>query len=135
MTTREMTVQDHAQTARYFLAESDREFAAGDHLQAAEKLYGAANHAVTAVAQQRGWQYESHRAMKNAIYQLSKEHGDLSVVSGFTTAEKFHKHFFHDNMEPYEIEGERPVVHEFVARVLAMLDANADDPNGGEKLP
>ncbi len=135
MTTREMTTQDHAATALHFLAESDREFAAGDHLQAAEKLYGAANHAVTAVAQQRGWQYESHRSMKNAIYQLSREHGDLSVVSAFTTAEKFHKHFFHDNMEPYEIEGERPVVHELVARVLAMLDANADHPNGGEKLP
>ena len=126
MTTREMMAADHARTARQFLEASDREFADGDHLQAAEKLYGAANHAVTAVAQQRGWQYESHRAMKNAIYQLSKEHGDLSVVAGFTTAEKFHKHFFHDNMEPYEIEGERPVVHEFVARMLAMLDPQPD---------
>ncbi len=126
MTTREMTVQDHAQTARYFLAESDREFAAGDHLQAAEKLYGAANHAVTAVAQQRGWQYESHRSMKNAIYQLEREHGDPFITAGFATAEKFHKHFFHDNMEPYELEGEKLVVHEFVARMLAMLDPQPD---------
>ena len=121
MSTREMTVHDHAATARHFLAESDREFAAGDHLQAAEKLYGAANHAVTAVAQQRGWQYESHRSMKNAIYRLEAEYGDPFITAGFMAAEKFHKHFFHDNMEPYEIEGEKPVVHEFVARVLAML--------------
>ena len=126
MTTREMTVQDHAATARHFLAESDREFAAGDHLPAAEKLYGAANHAVTAVAQQRGWQYESHRSMKNAIYRLTNEYDDPFIALAFIAAEKFHKHFFHDNMEPYEIEGERPYVHEFVARVLAMLDPQHD---------
>ena len=126
MTTREMTVQDHARTARHFLAESDREFAAGDHLPAAEKLYGAANHAVTAVAQQRGWQYESHRSMKNAIYRLTNEYDDPFIALAFIAAEKFHKHFFHDNMEPYEIEGECPYVHEFVARVLAMLDPQHD---------
>ena len=33
-----MPAQDHAQTARDFLAASDREFAAGDILQASEKL-------------------------------------------------------------------------------------------------
>ena len=134
MTTREMTAQDHAATARHFLAESDREFAQGDHLQAAEKLYGAANHAVTAVAQQRGWQYESHRSMKNAIYRLASDYDDPFIATAFTTAEKFHKHFFHDNMEPYEIEGERPYVHTFVARVLAMLDTAATHPNGGDPL-
>lgn len=125
MTTREMSAADHARTARQFLQVSDREFADGDHLQAAEKLYGAANHAVTAVAQQRGWQYESHRSMKNAVYQLAREFEDLSLIASFTTAEKFHKHFFHDNMEPYELEGERPVVHKFVDRVLSMLDRDA----------
>ena len=32
MTTKEMSIPEHAQTARDFLAVSDREFAAGDHL-------------------------------------------------------------------------------------------------------
>ena len=32
MTTKEMSIPEHAQTARDFLAASDREFAAGDHL-------------------------------------------------------------------------------------------------------
>ena len=57
MTTREMTAAEHAQTARDFLAVSDREFAAGDHLQGSEKLYGAATQAVIAICQQRGWRY------------------------------------------------------------------------------
>lgn len=29
-------------------------------------------------------------------------------------------------MEPYEIEGERPVVHQLVARLLALLDLAPD---------
>ena len=108
MTTRQMTVRERAETARQFVQASDLKFAAGDHLQAAEKLYGAANHAVTAVAQQRGWQHESHRAMKNAIYQLARESDDLSLVSGFSTAEMFHRHFSMTPWNPTKSKGSAP---------------------------
>ena len=53
-----------------FLAQSDREFGAGDRRQGSEKLYGAATQAVIAAAKQRGWQYRSHRATKNAVIRL-----------------------------------------------------------------
>ena len=45
-----MLTKNHAATANEFLDASDQEFAAGDHLQASEKLWGAATHAVMAVA-------------------------------------------------------------------------------------
>ncbi len=122
MTTREMTAAEHAQTARDFLVASDREFAAGDHRQGSEKLYGAATQAIIAICQQRGWRYQSHRTMKNAVINLSREYDDPFIVAGFATAERFHANFFHDNMEDYDVEGERPVVHQFVARMLAILD-------------
>ena len=122
MTTREMTAAEHARTARDFLAASDREFAAGDHPQGSEKLYGAATQAVIAICQQRGWRYQSHRAMKNAVIDLGREYNDPFIVAGFATAERFHANCFHDNMEDYDVEGERPAVHQFVARMLALLD-------------
>ena len=122
MTTREMTAAEHARTARDFLATSDREFAAGDHLQGSEKLYGAATQAIIAICQQRGWRYQSHRAMKNAVGNLSREYDDPFIVAGFATAERFHANFFHDNMEDYDVAAERPAVHQFVARMLALLD-------------
>ena len=50
-----MNIEDHIQTAHGFLEDADREFSAGDHLQASEKLWGAASHAVMAVAQQHDW--------------------------------------------------------------------------------
>ena len=82
MTTREMTAAEHAQTARDFLAASDQEFAAGDHLQGSEKLYGAATQAVIAICQQRGWRYKSHRAMQQAVSELARENNDPFISTG-----------------------------------------------------
>ena len=122
MTTKEMTVPEHAQTARDFLAASDREFAAGDHLQGSEKLYGAATQAIIAICQQRGWRYKSHRAMQQAVSEIAREQGDLLIAGGFSAAERFHENFFHGHLEDYEREANRPVVHHFVNRLLALLE-------------
>ncbi len=121
MTTREMTTAEHAQTARDFLAASDREFAAGDHLQGSEKLYGAATQAVIAICQQRSWRYKSHRAMQQAVSELAREHDDPFISAGFFAAERFHENFFHDNLEDYQIEANRPAVRQFVAQLLTLL--------------
>ena len=116
-----MLIQDHVQTARDFLEASDDEFAAGDVLQGSEKMWGAASHAVMAVAQQRGWPYGSHRALKMAADRLAEEHDDLALRSGFGLAEKFHANFYHGFMEDFELDGDRPLIRDFVARVLALL--------------
>lgn len=123
-----MLVAEHAQTARDFLIASDEEFDKDDLVQASEKLWGAAAHAVMAVAQQRGWDYRSHRSLKNAVIRLSIEQGDPLIEAYFLAAEKFHRNFYHDDMEDYERDADRPLVHDFVARVLALLDA--DSVNG-----
>ena len=121
-----MLTQNHAVTAQEFLVASDQEFAAGDHLQASEKLWGAATHAVMAVAQQREWPHRSHRSLKNAVGRLASEAEDPAVsdaiAGGFAAAEKFHKNFYHDEMEDFEIEHDRPQVHRFVARILTLLN-------------
>ena len=46
---------------------------------------------------------------------------------GFFAAERFHENFFHDNLEDYQIEANRPDVHQFAARLLTLLqDAGGD---------
>ena len=121
MTTKEMTPAEHAQTARDFLIVSEREFAAGDHLQSSEKLYGAATQAVIAICQQRGWRFRSHRDMKNAVTNLAREQDDAGITGGFIAAENFHRNFFHNHMEDYEMDADRPVVHHFVDQLLMLL--------------
>ena len=115
-----LQTKEHAQTAREFLVASDREFEAGDHLQASEKLWGAASHALIAVAQQRNLPHGSHRALKNAARLLVAETGDMALLAGFLAAEKFHANFYHDFMEDFELDADRPTVKEFVDRLMAL---------------
>ena len=118
-----MLTGSHIETARDFLEASDREFADGDRLQGSEKLWGAASQAVMAVAQERNWQYRTHRSLKNAVQVLTDETGDYTLQAGFLAAEKFHKNFYHDEMEDFEIDNDRPIVHLFVGRMLGLVEA------------
>ncbi len=115
----------HGQIALRFLSDSDREFDEEDHLQASEKLWGAAAHAVMALAIDREWgECRTHRELKNAVKRLATELDDDSFRAGFLAAEKFHKNFYHDEMEDFEIENDRPTVHLFVDKTLALANGS-----------
>lgn len=116
-----MLTEDHARTALAFLALSDREFAAGDKLQASEKLWGAAAHALMAIAMQNSRRLVSHNSFRDTAERLSDEHSDPSIEYGFAHAERFHRNFYHDDMTDYELNTLRPKVHDFVNRVVALL--------------
>ena len=102
-----MTVEGHIQTAREFLLAADREFESGDSLQASEKLWGAASHAVLAASQFNGWPGSRHYALKQAAERLATEHDDPLIGYGFEVAEKLHGNFYHDFMEEFELESVR----------------------------
>ena len=61
-----MLAAERSQTARAFLARSGREFADGNTLVGSELLWGAAAHAILAIATERGWHKNSHGAIKTA---------------------------------------------------------------------
>ena len=117
-----MTEERHAAAALEFLAASEREFAAGDEAQGSEKLWGAASQAVIAVAQQRGWKYGSHRDLKIAAERLATEQDDSTLGSDFAVAEKFHANFYHLFMDDFQLANDPPKIHDFVHRVLALLN-------------
>ena len=116
-----MLTEDHTRTALSFLAASDREFASGDRLQASEKLWGAATHALMAVVMQSGRRLSSHSSFKDSAERLSDEHNDPPIEYGFAHAERFHRNFYHDDMMGAEVDVLRPRVHDFVNRVLSLL--------------
>lgn len=122
-----MLTQEHSQTAREFLLASDREFATGDILQGSEKLWGAAAHAVMAVAQQRGWRFSDHRALRSAADRLADELQEPILASNFSVAEKFHANFYHDFMQDFEIEGDRKNVRDFVSSILSLPELATTD--------
>ena len=122
-----MLTGEHSQTAQDFLAASDSEFAAGDILQGSEKLWGAAAHAIMAIAQQRGWRFGDHRALRAAANRLADELREPILASNFSVAEKFHANFYHDFMQDFEIDGDREKVREFVNSILSLHELSSEN--------
>ena len=123
-----MIKEEHVQTAREFLDKSDGYFAEGDVLQGSEKLWGAAAHAVMAVAQQRGWKYGNHYTLRETALRLADELEDERISLGLGVAEKFHANFYHEFMEDSELDMNRPLAKRFVARMLALVDEEQNQP-------
>ena len=123
-----MIKEEHVQTAREFLLKSDGYFAEGDVLQGSEKLWGAAAHAVMAVAQQRGWKYGNHYTLRETALRLADELEDERISLGLGVAEKFHANFYHEFMEDSELDMNRPLAKRFVARMLALVDEEQNQP-------
>ncbi len=117
-----MIVEEHRDTARKFLADADREFAAGEYLQASEKMWGAAAHAIMAVAQQRGWKFGSHRRMLEAARRIANELDDDALRAGIASARLFHSNFYHDHMEEEELEPTAEDVRRYVDKMLALVE-------------
>ena len=115
-----MLTQEHLQTAREFLAAAEREFAAGDDLQGSEKMWGAASHAIMAVAQRRKWPYGNHRVMIHAARRVASELGDGDLRAGLLAAQHFHANFHHGFMEQEDLEPNAELVRQFVDRMLTL---------------
>ena len=123
-----MIKDEHVQTAQEFLVKSDGYFAGGDVLQGSGKLWGAAAHAVMAVAQQRGWKYGNHYTLRETALRLADELADERISLGLGVAEKFHANFYHEFMEDSELDMNRPLAKRFVARMLALVDEEQNQP-------
>ena len=120
-----MTPTQHANAAYEFLEQSERELALGDKLQASEKLWGAATHALLSIMLAEGTKGGTHREFKETASRLSTTWGDTAVYTGFAIAEKFHANFYNGFMEDYQIEFDKHLVHDFVHRLLGRSNSHA----------
>ena len=116
-----MWVAEHAEAARDFLTDADDAIAAGRRLRAAEMLWGAAAHAIIAVAQDNGWPYQYHRDLTSAAKKLAIEHQDWVMWDGGKAAEQCHIYFYHGRMHDGTLEDSFPLVRYLVGRLLALI--------------
>ena len=126
-----MIKDEHVQTAQDFLVKSDAYFAEGDVLQGSEKLWGAAAHAVMAMAQERGWDFGSHYHLAQTVDRIAEERSDRALRAEFGVAQKFHANFYHNFMEDFQLEVDRPVVRGFVGRILELIDGMPEQTTNG----
>ncbi len=90
-------------TSREFILRAEEQLALGSSLQASEKGWGAAAHAVKAVAEHRGWRHNSHRDLYRAVHRITSETARGEINSLFGSANALHQNFYEGWMEDENI--------------------------------
>ena len=106
---------NHWETSRRFIIQADAELAAGDLLQASEKGWGAAAHAIKAIAEEREWRHDSHARLFGIVNRLVAETGDSMIRRFFNAASETHKNFYEGDMSKEDVADN-------LAKIRTLLD-------------
>ena len=129
----------HVQMSDRFKEHTAIEIEKKNRLQASEKVWGAVSHALKAVAEQRGWQSDTHSALFDVARQLGRERVRATSRTQRTRLNKagaFVKHLevangMHDNF--YENQRDWPDIldaRDDAQVFITQLDAIRDKPPG-----
>ncbi len=89
----------YSNQADVFLKQATEELEKHDLRQAAEKGWGAAAQMIKAVAEQRGWNHQSHRYLAGVVSRLIEEGNDTELASYFAAAQSLHVSFYEGNLD------------------------------------
>lgn len=89
----------YAELSRQYIQRADEYLRIGDRVQASEKGWGAVAEAVKSIAEQRGWNHQSHRLLDDIVLQLSEEWSRPDVRRLFDIAERLHINFYEDALQ------------------------------------
>ena len=94
-----MDPDGYARISRRFLEQARLHLAEGDRLQAGEKIWGAAAHALKAVGEQRGWRHDKHPDISDIGEHLGREFGREASFGGYLdSAESAHQNFYKNDL-------------------------------------
>ncbi len=115
-----MLATDHIETAQQFLRDADREYGAGDILQASEKLWGAASHVVIAELKNRGVAHRTHRSLVEGVQKLAEEWDAPELSDWFIAAQRLHSNFYNGDLDDWNYEIHRLRVIWFVEKMVEL---------------
>ena len=110
------------------LAAARLELAAGDLLQASEKIWGAVAFAVKTVAEKRRWFNEADWKLRRAAEIIAAELDDHSLVSRYVHARDAHFNFYRHEYGATTLEWALESAAELVAALLPTLAADYRPP-------
>ena len=88
--------EKYAELSRHLLRQARDEFGKGDCLQASEKAWGAAAHAMKAAAERRGWNHKGHGLLFAVASQIADDMGDPQIRELLRDAGSLHQNFYED---------------------------------------
>jgi len=89
----------YRERSRHFIAMVAGEVARGEMELACEVLWGAAAHAIKAVAQQKGWSHDSHALLRFAVIRMIEEGAPSHLRGQYYVASDFHVGFYEGSLQ------------------------------------
>ena len=105
---------DHEEISRKFVEHAREELEKGNNLQASEKIWGAAAHAVKAIAVQRGWRHGRHDFLFDIAGQVGKEFNRPDLLMPLGMAEALHVNFYENTRDEDFIQAAIDAIEQFV---------------------
>lgn len=122
MTTSADTIAYHRERSRHFLALVDDELDRGELEEASNKVWGAAAHAIKAVAERRGWDHHAHALLEEAVYRLvHEEQAPRDLLIQYITASAYHQRFYGRPPAAAFIQSGKELIAQFID-TLESLD-------------
>ena len=88
--------EKYAELSLRLLRQAQDEFDKGDRLQASEKAWGAAAHAMKAAAERRGWRHNNHGLLFAVASQIAGDTDNPEIRTLFRDASSLHQNFYED---------------------------------------
>ena len=121
MTTSANTIAYHRERSWHFLALVDDELARGELEEASNKVWGAAAHAIKAVAEARGWEHHAHALLEQAVDRLVREEGaPMDLWLQYLTASAYHQRFYGGPPPAEAIRAGRELIAQFIATLESL---------------
>lgn len=95
--------QKYAALSRSYMEQAEAYLQRGNLLQASEKSWGAAACALKAIAENRGWQHQSHALLYDISGQISDEQNRPELRNLFAIAKSMHQNFYENWMPDDEV--------------------------------
>jgi hypothetical protein len=119
----DLGVEGHAQMSRRFLEHARTQLAEGDRVQAAEKIWGAAAHALRAVGEQRGWIHDRHPNIFDIGEHLGLEFGQFEQFSRYLAqAEYMHRNFYLNDRSEISVRAALNDIETFASELERIRD-------------
>ena len=109
--------------SRAFLSKAHQELDQ-DSAQSSEKGWGAAAETVKAIADERGWDHRTHRALYAVVDALARETGDAELGTLFRAASDLHINFYENWYPRAFVESGIRDVERFVEKAERLLGEN-----------
>ncbi len=116
------TVAYHQGRSWHFWDLVDDELERGELEEASNKLWGAAAHAIKAVAEIRGWEHYAHSLLEETVLRLIREEGASPHLRGqYYIASHYHQRFYGGPPDADGIRYGKEIIAEFI-RTLESLE-------------